>query len=61
MNRHGHEKARQKHGEHIPEEVLHGCILLSENAPTRKLQQNRPDLSMYLLLSAAREASFRLI
>lgn len=37
MNRHSREKAGQESGQHIPEEVLHGSILLSENAPTRKL------------------------
>lgn len=34
MSRQHREKASQKSGQHIPEEVLHGSILLSEDAPT---------------------------
>ena len=34
VNRHSHKKACHKRGKHIPEELLHGYILLSENVPT---------------------------
>lgn len=32
---HSHEDARQEGGEQVPEELLHGSILLPENAPTK--------------------------
>ena len=34
MNRHCRKNGGHKRGQHVPEEVLHGCILLSENVPT---------------------------
>ena len=34
MNRHSHKKARYKGDEHIPEELLHGYILLAEDVLT---------------------------
>ena len=41
MNRHSRKDAGQKTGQHIPEEVLHGHNLLSEDVPTaRNLYQN---------------------
>ena len=41
MNRHSRKDAGQETGQHIPEEVLHGHNLLSEDAPTaRNLYQN---------------------
>lgn len=34
MNRHCRKDSGHKCGQHIPEELLHGYILLSENVPT---------------------------
>ena len=51
------EKASQKSGQHIPEEVLHGVTLLSEDGPKSTLDHHHAKLNL-AIASVQGHASF---
>ena len=57
MSRQRREKASQKSGQHIPEEVLHGVTLLSEDGPKSTLDHHHAKLNL-AIASVQGHASF---
>ena len=54
MGRYRREKASQKSGQHIPEEVLHGVTLLPEDGPEKRLVYSSRSLNAACPISVQR-------